>query len=213
MASELLHSVCEWTSAVLATPYVQPTLLVLGALFVANMAMYLLPELIAACYPRQSLRNKYGASWALVTGGSSGIGLALVRRLAADGLNVVIVAYKDRVFDENMEVIAKEFPSREFRWVRARARKRRGNGGARMEGGMDGVCEVMGTALVTSSPLVVVAPQPRCRSPRTCPRTRRRTWTRSRRPRTTSASRWSSATLATSSRASSTPPTPVRREV
>ncbi|KAI9323262.1 hypothetical protein BX666DRAFT_1873328 [Dichotomocladium elegans] len=65
----------------------------------------------------QNLKQKYNATWALVTGGSSGIGAALVRKLASQGLNVVIVALDDALLVEFKESIVKEFPSVEFRFV------------------------------------------------------------------------------------------------
>ena len=46
----------------------------------------------------QDLKKKYGnVEWALVTGGSSGIGKAIVERLCAQGINVIIVAVPDKV--------------------------------------------------------------------------------------------------------------------
>jgi short-subunit dehydrogenase len=43
----------------------------------------------------QNLKKKYDAKWALVTGGSSGLGKALSEKLAQQGLNVVIAALGD----------------------------------------------------------------------------------------------------------------------
>ncbi|RUS14084.1 hypothetical protein BC938DRAFT_477537 [Jimgerdemannia flammicorona] len=53
----------------------------------------------------------------LVTGGSSGIGAAITRKLASQGLNVVIVALADSVLEKFETEITKEFPQREFRFV------------------------------------------------------------------------------------------------
>lgn len=54
---------------------------------------------------------------ALVTGGSSGIGAAIVRKLASQGLNVVVVALDDAILAKFKETIVKEFPNVEFRFV------------------------------------------------------------------------------------------------
>ncbi|KAI8067128.1 hypothetical protein BC940DRAFT_301363 [Gongronella butleri] len=65
----------------------------------------------------QNLKQKYNAQWALVTGGSSGIGAAIVRKLASQGLNVVVVALDDALLASFKEEIVKEFPQQSFRFV------------------------------------------------------------------------------------------------
>lgn len=54
---------------------------------------------------------------ALVTGGSSGIGAAIVRKLASQGLNVVVVALDDSFMASFKEAIVAEFPQVSFRFV------------------------------------------------------------------------------------------------
>ncbi|KAI9487362.1 MAG: hypothetical protein EXX96DRAFT_552852 [Benjaminiella poitrasii] len=80
------------------------------------------PYLLLVAYgaygcPEQNLKEKYNAKWALVTGGSSGIGAALVRKYASQGLNVVVVALDDAVLGKFKETVQKEFPNVEFRFV------------------------------------------------------------------------------------------------
>jgi NADP-dependent 3-hydroxy acid dehydrogenase YdfG len=49
--------------------------------------------------PEQDLKRKYGASWAFVTGASSGLGLAIAENLAKQGLNVVLCALDDALLE------------------------------------------------------------------------------------------------------------------
>jgi len=67
----------------------------------------------------QDLKLKYGAEWALVTGGSSGIGKELCRKLLSQGLNIVIVARDEPVFDETVTELRSTFPKQTIRCVKA----------------------------------------------------------------------------------------------
>ncbi|KXS21299.1 NAD(P)-binding protein [Gonapodya prolifera JEL478] len=87
---------------------------VVGAIVLTT---YLLPILIYSRFDEQDLRQKYGAKWAIVTGGSSGIGAAIVRKLAAQRINVVVVALDDSILKTSMGQFRAEFPGIQFREV------------------------------------------------------------------------------------------------
>jgi len=61
--------------------------------------------------PRQNLKVKYGAEWALVTGSSSGIGKSLVDKLASQDINVVMVALQNQLLDDAVAEMQLKFPS------------------------------------------------------------------------------------------------------
>jgi short-subunit dehydrogenase len=81
------------------------------ALVGAMGAMTLLLPAVYGCVLRpQDLKKKYGAEWAIVTGGSSGIGKAIVERLCAQGINVIILAVPDKLLDETTREVRSRFP-------------------------------------------------------------------------------------------------------
>ena len=73
---------------------------IVGFLSLFTYAVTLLSQSFLGFW-EQNLARKYGAKWALVTGGSSGIGYAIVQKLASQGINTVIVAYPDRLLTGN----------------------------------------------------------------------------------------------------------------
>lgn len=91
---------------------------VFGVLGLVSAATYLVPALYQKLFHwEQNLQTKYQAKWGLVTGGSSGIGLALVEKLAQQHVNVVIVAFPDSTFKKNFETVKAKYPSVQFRAV------------------------------------------------------------------------------------------------
>ena len=81
-----------------------------------SLGTWLVPWLIQALlFKPQNLRAKYAAEatkpvWAVVTGGSSGIGLALSKRLAGQGINVFIVALDDRFMASAIPELKELYP-------------------------------------------------------------------------------------------------------
>lgn len=96
-----------------------PTLLTYFCCFWAAMTLltYLVPVVYANLLPPVNLKKKYGAQWALVTGASSGIGKSLAEALAAQGLNVVLVALNDELLQKTFAELRTRYPAVEFRSV------------------------------------------------------------------------------------------------
>lgn len=90
-----------------------------GVVGMASVASYMVPTIWhKVTHTVQNFKTKYDAKWALVTGGSSGIGLAIANRLASQGINVVIAAFPDSTFDRTFDELVKKYPSIQFRKIK-----------------------------------------------------------------------------------------------
>ncbi|KAL9191233.1 hypothetical protein ACHAXT_000939 [Thalassiosira profunda] len=82
------------------------------------LVAYLIPQIYMACLrPVPDLKQRYNATWALVTGSGSGIGKALAFKLASQGLNVVLVSLDDKHLKKTVDQLRKKYPDQEFRAV------------------------------------------------------------------------------------------------
>eukprot|EP00197_Chlamydomonas_leiostraca_P006432 CAMPEP_0202868676 /NCGR_PEP_ID=MMETSP1391-20130828/11011_1 /ASSEMBLY_ACC=CAM_ASM_000867 /TAXON_ID=1034604 /ORGANISM="Chlamydomonas leiostraca, Strain SAG 11-49" /LENGTH=323 /DNA_ID=CAMNT_0049548873 /DNA_START=10 /DNA_END=981 /DNA_ORIENTATION=+ len=90
------------------------------ALFFPGFVVYFIQHVVCAfIFKTQNLKRRYNANWALVTGGSSGIGKSIAFKLARQGLNVVLVAIGDKLLDDTYDEIQSAFPKQQFRKVSA----------------------------------------------------------------------------------------------
>jgi len=78
------------------------------------LAAYFLPLAYVALRGTQDLKKKYKAEWALVTGGSTGIGRAIAEELAKQGLNVIIAALPDKFLEPAVAELTKKYAGQKF---------------------------------------------------------------------------------------------------
>lgn len=86
----------------------------LASIPVLWLVAYFVPRLYILAMGPQDLKKKYKAEWALVTGGSTGIGRAICDQLALQGLNVVIVALDNEFLTTAVKELQTAFPKQKF---------------------------------------------------------------------------------------------------
>lgn len=93
---------------------------ILALIGAAGLASVLVPLALQCVMHRpQNLKLRYAAEWAVVTGGSSGIGRSLCHKLARQGLSVVVVAVADTLLEETEKELRKAYPAVAIRAVGA----------------------------------------------------------------------------------------------
>lgn len=115
---EHVQCVTAWVLNFLATPAGLSLVTILSLAGAMTIGSLMVPWFITFLRFRpQNLRKKYNASWALVTGGSSGIGRSLAFQLAGQGLNVVIAAVPDALLLKTAEELRVAHPDVTIRSV------------------------------------------------------------------------------------------------
>ena len=92
----------------------------LGILVAAYYAINLLLFLLRKCCARTpNLLQRYGhkGTYAVVTGGSDGIGLGICHELAAQGFNICIMSRNEAKIQEKLAEIKGKFPAVETKCV------------------------------------------------------------------------------------------------
>ena len=82
----------------------------------AGVVTLLLPSFYRTicCFRPQNLKTRYNADWSIVTGGSSGIGKAIVEKLCQQNINVIILAVDDEVLKNTAAELTAKYPNVEI---------------------------------------------------------------------------------------------------
>lgn len=89
-----------------------------AVLFLISILTYIVPSFLLKLYSPQNLKKKYDLgpnSYALITGGSSGIGKAIAKKCLEQNINIVIVAYPDKLLKETEKEFKNDYPNLDIR--------------------------------------------------------------------------------------------------
>jgi 17beta-estradiol 17-dehydrogenase / very-long-chain 3-oxoacyl-CoA reductase len=93
-------------------------LALVGLLVVGRWLARLAFALYCHCAKLGDLPARYGAgSWAVVTGGSDGIGFGFCQELAAAGMNVCLVSRSAKKMQEKIDLLKLEYPSVHYKYI------------------------------------------------------------------------------------------------
>jgi 17beta-estradiol 17-dehydrogenase / very-long-chain 3-oxoacyl-CoA reductase len=67
--------------------------------------------------PLPNFKALYPSSWAIITGGTSGIGLAIAHELAKNGLNLILLARNSENLQQTAETLMSTYPNSKVIWV------------------------------------------------------------------------------------------------
>ena len=100
------------------------TVSIIGSLWLLNFTIQFLHNImIYCCRSKQDLYKKYGrqdgSSWAIVTGGSDGIGLELCSQLGAQGFNICIISRNMEKIEQKIAELRTSYPNIQFKGVQA----------------------------------------------------------------------------------------------
>ena len=100
------------------------TVSIIGSIWLLNFVITFLYNVIRLCCRcKQDLYKKYGSkdgqSWAVVTGGSDGIGLEMSYQLAGYGFNVCIVSRNLEKIEQKISELRQDHPNTQFKAVKA----------------------------------------------------------------------------------------------